>query len=202
MPQLTDTPVLGERFKDAFCFVAEVHSHQVRKGSEVPYIGHLLGVASIVIDAGGNENQAMAALLHDTVEDHPVTLDEVRDRFGDAVADIVEACTDATGERKPPWRPRKETYIEHLPTAPDDALLVSLADKLHNARAILADYREVGPAVWQRFKAGPDDQLWYYRALALAFASLGDKVPSGLVAELDRVVREIEMMHEQEVARR
>lgn len=172
----------------------------MRKGSDLPYVGHLLGVASIVLEEGGDEDQAIAALLHDAVEDQgglPL-LEDVRKRFGDRVASIVEGCTDAVTNPKPPWRERKEQYLSHLVTAPRDVLLVSIADKLFNARAILTDHYRVGEAVWERFRAGRDSQLWYYRSLADTFLQLGDEVPVLLARELDRVVTEIEHVAKQE----
>jgi GTP pyrophosphokinase len=176
----------------AFQYAAELHAEQVRKGTAIPYISHLMAVAAIVIEQGGDDDQVVAALLHDAIEDHPDggrTRDTIGARFGDHVAALVQACTDADTHPKPPWRERKERYLKHLPTAPPDALLVSLADKLHNARAILGDHRVVGEEVWARFTATKSDTLWYYRQLANAFTRL---TPGPLAAELGRVVAEIE----------
>ena len=165
--------ILTERFDTAIQLARTLHAKQVRKGGPIPYIAHLLGVTSLVLEDGGDEDEAIAALLHDAVEDQggPDTLALIRRSFGDRVADIVEACSDTDVEPKPPWRERKESYIEHLSSAERSALRVSLADKLHNARSILFDLREVGGAVWDRFRTGSvADQLWYYEALADAFA--------------------------------
>lgn len=167
------TAHLTTRFTDALTYAAAAHDGQLRKGTDLPYVSHLLSVAALVLDDGGSETEAIAALLHDVVEDqggHERLLD-VRARFGDEVADIVAACTgyDTTTDRGP-WRERKERYVAHVATMPTAAQRVSLADKLHNARAILRDYRRHGEGLWDRFNAGRADQLWYLRALTGAFA--------------------------------
>ncbi len=151
-----------------------------------------MAVAATVLERGGDDDQAVAALLHDAIEDHPDggrTRDTIRARFGDRVAILVEACSDADTHPKPPWRERKERYLEHLDQAPREARLIVLADKLHNARAILADHRAVGERVWERFNAPKQATLWYYRALADAFARLE---PGQLTEEFERVVVELE----------
>ncbi|GIW05999.1 MAG: hypothetical protein KatS3mg060_0804 [Dehalococcoidia bacterium] len=179
--------MLGPRFDNALLFAAELHRAQRRKGTAIPYLAHLLGVTSLVLEHGGDEDEAIAALLHDAVEDHggaPV-LAEIRRRFGERVADIVAACSDTVETPKPPWRERKRAYLAHLETATPSVLLVSAADKLHNARTILADFRREGEAVWTRFNGGREGTLWYYRALAEAFTRLG---PIELAEELARVV--------------
>ena len=134
---------LGPRFLRAFAFAAEKHKHQTRKASTIPYIAHLMGVASLVLEAGGDEDLAIAALLHDVVEDcgGAPMLQEVRHKFGERVAKVVDGCTDADTYPKPPWRERKESYIRHLKKANADTRLVSAADKLNNVRSILSDYR-------------------------------------------------------------
>ena len=154
-------------------FALAVHAKQKRKGTDAPYASHLFGVASLVLEHDGDEEQAIAAMLHDAVEDQGAHLEPIiRDRFGARVADIVVGCTDADTLPKPPWRERKEAYIRHLEHAEPDVLLVSLADKVHNARAICTDIRTHGEAVFDRFKAGRDGTLWYYGALAAAFERL------------------------------
>ncbi len=181
-----------DRLVAAFRYAAELHASQLRKGTDIPYISHLMAVAATVLEQGGDEDQAVAALLHDAIEDQPDggrTRDTIRARFGDRVATLVEACTDADTHPKPPWRERKERYLEHLPDAPHAARLIVLADKLHNARAILADHRAVGEQIWARFNAPKDSTLWYYRALADAFARLE---PGQLSAEFERVVVTLE----------
>lgn len=184
------------RFREALIYAAQLHAAQTRKGTDTPYIAHLLAVASIVIEYGGGETEAIAALLHDAVEDQcgRQTLERIRALFGEDVASIVDSCTDAyadAGERKPEWRPRKERYLAHLPEASPAARLVSCADKLHNARAILQDYRTEGETLWSRFTGGRAGLLWYYRALADSFMKT-DKNP--LAEELNRVVSEIERL--------
>jgi GTP pyrophosphokinase len=162
---------LGPRFLRAFLFAAEKHSGQTRKASTIPYIAHLMGVTSLVLEAGGDEDLAIAALLHDVVEDcgGAPMLKEVRRRFGQRVAKIVDGCTDADTDPKPPWRERKQNYLRHLKTADADTRLVSAADKLNNVRSILSDYRALGESVWSRFNGGREGTLWYYRSLLEIF---------------------------------
>jgi GTP pyrophosphokinase len=183
---------LGPRFLRAFHFAAEKHAGQSRKASTIPYIAHLMGVASLVLEFGGDEDLAIAALLHDVVEDcgGVPMLKEVRRRFGTHVAKIVDGCTDSDTEPKPPWRARKEAYIRHLQSADAGTRLVSAADKLNNVRSILSDYREVGESIWGRFNGGREGTLWYYRALLKEF--LRGK-PSRLIRELELAVRELEV---------
>ena len=174
---------------DAAVFAMTIHADQVRKGADTPYLGHLLGVASLVLENGGDEDQAIAGLLHDAVEDQGAHQEPViRERFGDRVADIVMGCTDADTLPKPPWRERKERYIEHLEHASPDILLVSCADKVHNARAIVTDLKTHGDAVFDRFKAGKDGTLWYYATLARVFER---RLPSVLSRELDDAVADM-----------
>jgi (p)ppGpp synthase/HD superfamily hydrolase len=182
---------LGSRFEEALPFAAQLHRNQVRKGTGVPYVSHLMAVAALVLEHGGNEDEAIAALLHDAVEDQggADTLRKIRERFGDNVAAIVEGCTDTDQMPKPPWRPRKEAYLAHVASASPSVRLVSAADKLHNARTIVADQRRFGDDVWRRFSGGRDGTLWYYRALVEAFRAHG---PTPLVEELERVVGEME----------
>ena len=158
-------PFLTRRFDLALQFASGLHHHQPRKGGSIPYIAHLMSVCALVLEAGGDEDQAIAALLHDAMEDAGgiSTLDAIRRLFGDRVAIAVESCSDSATtdpNEKPPWRVRKEKYLEHLLRADQDALMVSAADKLHNARAILSDYRKLGDELWQRFNAPKKDQLW------------------------------------------
>ena len=158
---------LGPRFLRAFQFAAEKHAAQTRKASTIPYIAHLMGVASLVLEGGGDEDLTIAALLHDVVEDcgGAPMLKDVRRRFGKRVADVVDGCTDSDTDPKPPWRERKENYLRHLKRADAGTRLVSAADKLNNIRSILTDYREIGESVWARFNGGREGTLWYYRAL-------------------------------------
>ncbi len=182
---------LGPRFLRAFAFAAGKHAGQARKASTIPYIAHLMGVASLVLEFGGDEDMAIAALLHDVVEDcgGATVLKEVRRRFGSRVGKIVDGCTDSDTEPKPPWRERKETYIRHLKHADADTRLVSAADKLNNVRSILSDYREVGESIWERFHGGREGTLWYYRALLQEFLR---RKPKRLSRELELAVRELE----------
>jgi (p)ppGpp synthase/HD superfamily hydrolase len=178
------SPRLTPAFVDAIQYAMEKHGRQTRKGSDIPYLGHLLSVAGLVIDADGTETQAIAALLHDAAEDQggEATLAEIREKFGTEVAAIVDECSDTFETSKPPWRERKENYIRHLPGASDDAILVSLADKLHNARALLRDFRDVGDKLWERFnEQDPQEHLWYYRSLLKVYTGRGH---DGMVAEL------------------
>lgn len=173
--------MLSERFTQAVDYAREAHASQTRKGTSIPYIAHLLGVASLVLDYGGDEDQVIAALLHDTIEDQGTHHEPlIRMEFGDRVADIVLACTDGTLEgkiaaatpeaKRADWTRRKEHYLAHLADAPDDVLLVSGCDKLHNARAIVSDLRQIGHAVFARFTGKRDGMLWYYREIARVFA--------------------------------
>ncbi|MCY3679289.1 MAG: HD domain-containing protein [Gemmatimonadetes bacterium] len=185
---------LTSRFEDALVFAAQLHREQCRKGSNVPYVSHLLAVSSLVIEHGGDEDQAIAALLHDAIEDQggPPTRDRILRRFGERVTRIVEGCTDSQADPKPPWRARKEAFIAGISEKPPSVQLVCAADKLHNARCILSDYRNVGEKVWERFKGGGrEGTLWYYRELANALLPSG---PTELVDELERVVGEIERL--------
>jgi len=180
------------RFDDALVYASGLHREQTRKGSGIPYVNHLLGVAALVGEAGGSEGQVIAALLHDAVEDQgglPV-LDKIRRRFGGAVAEMVESCTDSVESPKPPWRPRKEAYVAHVAHADPDALLVSIADKLYNSRTILFTLRTEGDAFWDRFTGKKDGSLWYYRALVTAFRARGRWLD--LVDEFERTVRAME----------
>jgi (p)ppGpp synthase/HD superfamily hydrolase len=188
---MTTTTPPSSRFAEALTLAATLHQSQFRKGTTIPYVSHLLAVAALVLENHGSEDEAIAALLHDAVEDcggAPVLM-RIRDTFGDHVADIVNGCTDAYVDPKPEWRKRKLDYLERLGHARASERLVSAADKVHNARAILSDLREHGGGVWDRFKTGKDGTLWYYRALSDIYAKKG---PAPLARELDRAVTAIE----------
>ncbi len=180
--------MLGDRFERALVFVTQRHADQVRKGTKIPYVSHLLSVAALVIEAGGDEDDAVAALLHDAVEDQKATLSEVREMFGEPVAEVVEQCSDTDEDPKPPWRARKEEFIARIPSLTAGARLVTVADKLHNVRSILADYRAQGEVVWEKFNGGRAGTLWYYRAVTDA---LGDE-NSSLFDDLVATVSELE----------
>src|SRR6478672_7667923 len=192
-PRKQGSAKLGSRFLRAFVFAAEKHKGQTRKASSIPYIAHLMGVASLVLEAGGDEDLAIAALLHDVVEDcgGVPMLKEVRRRFGARVAKIVDGCTDAYSDPKPPWRERKERYIARLRNEDKDARLVSAADKLNNVRSIVSDYRAIGESVWSRFKGGREGTLWYYRTLRDEF--LRDS-PNRITRDLALAVSELESL--------
>ena len=183
----------GEKFEEALIYAARLHRDQPRKATGIPYVTHLLAVAAIVGENGGTEDEVVAALLHDAPEDQggEARLAEIRERFGAEVADIVAGNSDTYQEPKPPWRGRKERYVAHVARAPHSVRLVSAADKLHNARSVLADLRCLGEDLWPRFNGGREGTLWYYRALVEAFRSAGS---NPVVEELDRVVGELERL--------
>ncbi|MGA7685144.1 MAG: HD domain-containing protein [Terriglobales bacterium] len=183
---------LGPKLKRAFAYAAKMHAGQARKGTTVPYLSHLMAVTSLVLEAGGDEAMAIAALLHDVVEDcgGMPRLREIRKMFGKRVADIVEGCTDSFGEPKPDWIERKRGYLEEVTHADDETRLVSASDKLHNVRTILADYRKDGDAIWARFNGKKEGTLWYYRALSDEYA----RTPNRITRELELAVRELERL--------
>ena len=184
---------LTERFDDALAYASRIHRAQRRKGADIPYVSHLLGVAAIAIENGATEDQAIAALLHDAVEDQggAARLEDIRNRYGEEVALIVDDCTDSDTEPKPPWRARKEAYLASLSHKPAASLEVSIADKTHNASAIVADLHIHGGEVWSRFTGGKDGSLWYYRELAKIFAEL---IPGEASNRFIRLVDEMEQM--------
>ena len=194
----TDEPLLTNRFDEAVLLACEHHRRQLRKGTAVPYTAHLLAVASLVLEMGGTEDEAIGGLLHDVVEDGggPEALEKIRDRFGDDVARIVSANSDTDEEPKPPWRERKEAYIAAIASKAPDELRVSLADKLHNARSILLDFRTHGEMLWSRFRAGEGMPVrWYYRALFDAFDARREDLgalAAPALDELGRTVRELD----------
>lgn len=184
------------KFEEALSFTTKLHAEQVRKETDIPYISHLISVAGIVLENGGGRDEAIAALLHDAIEDQSGTFPggaealrkEIKDRFGENVLGIVEGCTDAEVIPKPPWKERKEAYIAHLEEASDATRLVSCSDKLHNARAIVSDLRVMGDMLWSRFKGGKEGTLWYYDTLTKTFLRLG---PGKLAKELELTVKEM-----------
>jgi (p)ppGpp synthase/HD superfamily hydrolase len=185
---------LSPVFEQALVYATQAHCNQTRKKTGIPYIAHILGVAAIALEYGANETEAIGALLHDTVEDcgGAERLRDIKDRFGNDVARIVDGCTDTDEVPKPPWLDRKRAYIAHLKDADPSTRLVSASDKLHNTRAILADLRRNGSEVFERFSGKKDGTLWYYRTLVTAFRQHGDH--TDLIDELDRVVTEIEKL--------
>jgi (p)ppGpp synthase/HD superfamily hydrolase len=193
----TNALATSKRFEDALQFAAHLHASQERKGSRTPYIAHLLAVTAIALEHGATEDEAIAALLHDAVEDQggQPTLETIRTRFGNTVAAIVLGCTDADQTPKPPWCERKRAFIAGLEDSPPSVQLVVAADKLHNARAVLADLNSRGKAVWPLFNTGREGTLWYYRAVTDML--LRDRAAAGsrledLLAELDLTVSALE----------
>jgi (p)ppGpp synthase/HD superfamily hydrolase len=194
-------PALGPRLQRAFRYAAEKHAGQTRKQSAVPYLSHLMAVASLVLEAGGDEDMAIAALLHDVVEDcgGMPRLREIRKQFGPRVARIVEGCTDSFGEPKPEWVERKKDYLREVKHADAETRLVSASDKLHNVRTILADYRQHGEAIWPRFNGKKEGTLWYYRALSHEYQRRNrNRITDELaiaVEELEQTVRRNSRSH-------
>jgi GTP pyrophosphokinase len=190
-------PAKWRHLAEAANFALTIHARQIRKGSGIPYIAHLFGVASLVLEHGDDEEQAIAGLPHDAIEDAGASQEAViAEQFGQRVAPIVRACTDTDIVPKPPWRARKEAYVAHLATVDRDALLVSASDKLHNARAICTDLRTHGVAVYDRFTGGEEGTLWYYRSLADAFTRL---LPGALATELAGAVDDMERLSRDDV---
>ncbi len=179
---------LSEKFDEALKFASSAHREQTRKGTTIPYITHLMAVASIVGENGGDEELMIAALLHDSMEDQGISHDEIKKHFGERVAGVVEACSDSFTKPKPPWRERKEKHIAHLRKANSDVRLVSAADKIHNANSILSDFRKEGVTVWKRFNAGPKEILWYYESVVEA---LRDGWYHPLIDELAETVKKL-----------
>jgi (p)ppGpp synthase/HD superfamily hydrolase len=180
---------LSDAYRDALGYAFDLHRTQRRAGSGVPYVAHVLGVSSLTIEYGGDEAQAIAALLHDAAEDQggETVLATIEQRFGERVTRIVRACTDALETPKPPWKTRKVRYLEHLRTSTADVQLVAACDKLYNLRCIVNDYRIVGEELWARFSGGRDGVLWYYAELARCFT-----LSNPVVAELERTVQQLE----------
>lgn len=187
------------RFEDALLYAAQLHRHDTRKGTSTPYMTHLLAVAAIVGESGGTEDEVIAALLHDAIEDTDATYQTLAERFDRSVAGIVKACSDTDVKPKPEWEKRKKDYIAHIVGASESVRLVSAADKLANARSVLADLRVLKDDLWERFNGGKEGTLWYYRSLVNVFDIAGSSPVMGrsdrtkaVVEELDRVVTEIE----------
>ncbi|HET9326238.1 MAG TPA: HD domain-containing protein [Candidatus Eisenbacteria bacterium] len=187
--------LLTSRFDDALALAVQLHRHDLRKGKTTPYVTHLLYVCALVLEDGGDEDEAIAALLHDALEDHPkeVSREELEARFGERVAELVSGCSDTPpgfrGGPKPPWRDRKEFYIHHLREGSPAARRIATADKLANLRDTLADLKVHGDALWKRFNAGRDEQLWYYRSVLAALRDAGDG--GNLLLKFQQAVREL-----------
>ncbi len=186
----SSSPALTARFAEALAYSAQLHTGQVRKATAIPYVSHLLAVCALVLEDGGGEDEAIAALLHDGPEDAGghAALQEIRERFGDHVAHIVEECSDTLEHPKPPWRERKQRYLAHLEHASDEALRVSLADKLHNVRSINRDLAIHGEQVWKRFNASRQETICNYVKLAEVFAR---RRPGPMANELTHQVEKL-----------
>jgi len=185
---------LTPAFEDALVYAARLHAGQARKGSDTPYISHLMSVAALVLEYGGSQDQAIAGLLHDAIEDQshgePQRLrGEIRRRFGEEALAIVEGCTDTDEDPKPEWIVRKRRYIARLSHEDSSVALVAVADKLHNARTMFADYRAIGDELWCRFNAPRDSQLKYLMSIANA---VENQVPSAIIVELREIIGQLE----------
>jgi GTP pyrophosphokinase len=185
----------SDKYKSALKYVFDLHRDQYRKGSQKPYLSHLLAVSALVMENGGTEIEAISALLHDAVEDQGglETLAEIRRLFGEEVASIVEACSDSMITPKPPWCNRKEAYLKKLEGASPSVILVSQADKLHNLRSILQDYRERGEELWDKFRGGKDGSLWYYHQLIKVYQKHGS---NPILTELEKTMHELDFLVE------
>ena len=186
-------PRLTEKFGKALVYASRLHGGKLRKKTRIPDLGHVLGVTAIALEYGARETEAIAALLHDAAEDAGgiKRLNDIRQRFGPAVAKIVDGCTDSYDEPKPPWLERKKEYVRHVRGAPVSTKLVSAADKLQNVRSLLRNYRDEGDRLWKRYQCGKEGALWYYRALVKAFT--GKRIQP-LVRDLDIAISELEQI--------
>jgi len=186
-------PLLTARFDEALAFTSQVHRLQARKGGAIPYMAHLLAVTALVLEYGGDEDTAIAALLHDTVEDQgrlPM-LERVRAAFGSRIAAIVMEVSDNEGDPKPPWKKRKQDFIDSIPRLSPEARLIALADKLHNVRSTIAEFRRVGDVVWTHFHGRRDGTLWYYREVLSALHKNSQVTNEPLLQELTRDIKEL-----------
>lgn len=181
---------LTERFESALVYATRLHANQTRKISGVPYISHLLSVTALVLEAGGTQEEAIAALLHDAVEDQggkPIR-DDIRQLFGETVLAIIDGCTEWDTPPKPPWQERKQSYVNNLRSASPSVRLVSLADKLHNSRSLLADWQQYGDVIWTNFSAGREKTLWFYQSLVQVYQQTGS---DWMTQEIERVVNQL-----------
>ena len=187
----TPEPLLDDRFEAALVMAYRLHRSQVRKGSPVPYVAHLLSVAALVLEDGGDEDEAIAALLHDAVEDQggSVTRELVRVTFGDRVCEIIDGCTESMVQPKPPWKERKLLHLEKVATASVSVRRVTMADKLHKVRSLLADYERFGEGLWARFGGGKAGTIWYYQEMVKRL-QVGESV--GMMRSLSEAVGRLE----------
>jgi (p)ppGpp synthase/HD superfamily hydrolase len=202
--ELTQKTMLGDRFEAALVLTHRLHQAQVRKGLKVPYISHLMSVAALVLEDGGDEDEAIAALLHDAVEDQggAATREVIRGQFGDRVVAIIDGCTESAQQPKPPWRARKEAHLVKLVGASPAVVRVTLADKLHNARSLLMDYQTMGEDLWGKFGGGREGTLWYYRQMVVVLESQvsGTLVSGSLMRALRETVQQLELVSDRSLA--
>lgn len=184
---------LTEKFETALIYATRLHANQYRKVSNTPYISHLLSVAALVLEAGGTEEEAIAGLLHDSIEDQggKQTREEIRQLFGEQIVTIIDGCTECDTHPKPPWQERKNKYLENIRQASPSIQKVSLADKLHNARSLLSDWQQHGDIIWQQFKAGKTSTLWFYQQLLQVYQANGS---SAMVEEFAHIVHNLHQM--------
>ena len=178
------------KFEQALIYATQLHANQTRKVDKIPYISHLMSVSALILEAGGSEDEAIAGLLHDAVEDQggKATREEIREKFGETVVEIVDGCTETDITPKPPWKQRKIDYIENIRNGSDSVKLVSLADKLHNARSLLIGYRNKGDKLWDYFSGSKEDKLWFYGEL-LKIYQQGNV--NFMTVELERILDEL-----------
>ncbi|BAY83086.1 metal dependent phosphohydrolase [Calothrix parasitica NIES-267] len=181
---------LTNKFEQALIYATQLHAKQTRKVDKIPYISHLMSVSALILEAGGTEDEAIAGLLHDTVEDQggKATREEVRQKFGETVVEIVDGCTETDITPKPPWKQRKIDYIENIRNGSDSVKLVSLADKLHNARSLLVGYRNKGDKLWDYFSGSKEDKLWFYGELLKIYQQ---SCVNFMTVELERILDEL-----------
>ncbi|MEO1428355.1 MAG: HD domain-containing protein [Cyanobacteria bacterium J06633_8] len=181
---------LTTKFEQALIYATQLHANQTRKVDKIPYISHLMSVSALILEAGGSEDEAIAGLLHDAIEDQggKATREQIRDKFGEQIVEIIDGCTESDITPKPPWKERKIQYIENIRNGSDSVKLVSLADKLHNARSLLIGYRNKGDKLWDYFSGSKEDKLWFYRELLVIYQQSYDNF---MTVELERILREL-----------
>ncbi|MEY2984833.1 MAG: hypothetical protein RLZZ568_1450 [Cyanobacteriota bacterium] len=187
-------PLLTTRFAEAFALANQLHAHQYRKQTTIPYISHLMSVSALVLEMGGNEDEAIAALLHDAVEDQGglATLAEIETRFGETIADLVNACSDCVTIPKPPWQERKDQHLAKLQRVSESVLRISLADTLHNVRSIQIERRLAGERIWHKFSQGKAGLVWYYGSLSQLYS---ERLNSAWSQELAEIIRDWQQSH-------
>ena len=196
----TPTVKLTDRFEQALVLANQIHAIQKRKDSGAPYMAHLLGVAALVLEDGGSEDEAIAALLHDSAEDHggEEILKTIGEKFGEKVAQIVRECSDTLEQEKPPWKPRKQAHLKLLENALPETIRVMMADKVYNARTLLYGLESNGDEVWRNFKGGREGTIWYFREM---YALFSKRSSSFMLRELARLIAALEEGEEAQTAR-